>query len=96
MVLTNQPLITVSSPQLVAGGAASVTLQFEGAGEIALNCPVVDGNLPEWSSVGGSASPSPSTELSITPSAEPQTPIPAPQESGSASPGPSPSPSATG
>jgi hypothetical protein len=96
VVLTNQPLITVSSPQLVAGGAASVTLQFAGSGEVALNCPVVDGNLPEWSSIGSSASPSPSTGLSITPSAEPQTPIPSPSASGSASPAPSPSPSATG
>jgi len=98
VVLTNQPLITVSSPQLVAGGAASVTMQFEGAGAVALNCPVVDGNLPEWSSIGGSASPSPSTELSITQSPEPQTPIPSPGASGSASPTPSasPSPSATG
>ncbi len=81
VVLTNQPLITVSSPQLVAGGAASVTMVFEQAGEVALNCPVVDGNLPEWASVGGSPSPTPSTEISITPSAEPQTPIPSPSES---------------
>ena len=84
IVLTNGPLITVSSPALVAGGAASVTLEFAGTGEVALNCPIVDGNLPEWRTIGTSASPSPSTEISITQSAEPQTPIP------------SPSPSATG
>jgi hypothetical protein len=82
IVLTNGPLITVSSPALVAGGAASVTMVFEGAGEVALNCPVVDGTLPEWSSVGGSASPTPSTELSITPSPEPQTPVPSPSATG--------------
>jgi hypothetical protein len=93
VVLTNGPLITVSSPALVAGGAASVTMEFAGTGPVALNCPIVDGNLPEWRSVGTSASPSPSTGISITPSAEPQTPIPSPEASGSASPGPSPSPS---
>ena len=98
VVLTNQPLITVSAPQIVAGGAASVTMVFEGVGQVALNCPVVDGNLPEWSSVGASPSATPSTELSITPSAEPQSPIPDPTAtpSPSTSAAPSPSPSATG
>ncbi|SDR79539.1 hypothetical protein SAMN04488543_0496 [Friedmanniella luteola] len=96
VVLTNGPLITVSAPALVAGGAASVTMEFEGSGPVALNCPIVDGTLPEWRSIGTSASPSPSTGISITPSAEPQTPIPSPEASGSASPGPSPSPSETG
>jgi hypothetical protein len=96
VVLTNQPLITVSAPQLVAGGAASVTMVFDGVGEVALNCPVVDGNLPEWSSIGASPSPTPSTEISITRSPEPQTPVPSPEASGSTGTSPSPSPSATG
>ena len=91
VVLTNLPLITVSSPELVAGGAASVTMQFKGSGTVALNCPIVDGNLPEWASVGASPSPTPTTRLSITPSPEPQTPVPSEGVSGGASESPSPS-----
>ena len=63
VVLTNGPLITVDSPGLKAGLAAMVTMTFAQAGEITLNCPIVDGTLEPWNTV----SPSPSSSVSPTP-----------------------------
>jgi hypothetical protein len=69
VVLTNQqPLLTVSAPDLEAGSAATVVMQFEKAGAVTLECPVVDGTQAPWSTISpspaasgaGSASPSPS------------------------------------
>jgi hypothetical protein len=68
VVLTNQqPLITVSAPDLLPGSAATVVLQFEKAGAVTLDCPVVDGTQPPWATIspspaasGTSGSPSPS------------------------------------
>jgi hypothetical protein len=57
VVLTNTPLIVLSSPDLVAGRSATVTLQFENAGEATLKVPIEDGNEPQYASV----SPPPAT-----------------------------------
>jgi hypothetical protein len=58
VVLTNQqPLITVSAPDLLAGSAATVVLQFEKAGAVTLDCPVVDGTQAPWSTISPSPSP---------------------------------------
>lgn len=67
VVLTNQPLITVEAPELQAGGSATVVLQFAQAGPVTLNCPVVDGTVPPWTTV----SPSPGASVSPSPSASP-------------------------
>jgi hypothetical protein len=62
VVLTDkQPLITVSSPDLQAGGSATVVMQFEKSGDVTLNAPVVDGTIEPWSTISpapASASPS--------------------------------------
>jgi hypothetical protein len=58
VVLTNQqPLITVSAPDLLPGSAATVVLQFEKAGAVTLDCPVVDGTQAPWSTISPSPSP---------------------------------------
>jgi hypothetical protein len=74
VVLTNQqPLLTVSAPDLEAGSAATVVMQFEKAGAVTLDCPVVDGTQAPWSTIspspaasGASGSPSPSPSPSAT------------------------------
>jgi hypothetical protein len=61
IVLTNVAPLTLRSPDLIAGLAASVTMTFAKAGPVTLNCPVVDGSVPPWSQItpGTSASPTP-------------------------------------
>ena len=63
IVLTDkQPLITMSSPELEAGGSATVVMTFDQAGEVTLNAPVVDGTTEPWSTISpapASASPTP-------------------------------------
>lgn len=76
VVLTNQqPLLTVSAPDLEAGSSATVVMTFEKAGEVTLDCPVVDGTQAPWSTISpspsssganGSASPSASPSPSAT------------------------------
>jgi hypothetical protein len=65
IVLTNQAPLTVRSPDLTAGLAASVTMTFAKAGPVTLNCPVVDGSIPPWSQI------TPGTSLSPTPQPTP-------------------------
>lgn len=60
IVLTDRPLITVSSPDLVPGQSSSVTLQFKNAGGVKLLVPIADGNEPQYATI----SPAP-----VTPSA---------------------------
>jgi hypothetical protein len=68
VVLTQrQPLLTVSAPDLEPGGSATVVMQFEKAGAVTLDCPVVDGTQPPWATIspspaasGASGSPTPS------------------------------------
>ncbi len=58
VVLTsNGPLIVLNSPDLVVGQSATVTLQFQNAGQATVNVPVVDGNQPQYASI----SPAPAT-----------------------------------
>lgn len=64
VVLTNGPLITVSSPDLAAGLEASVTLQFEKAGQATVRVPVVDGAAPQYRTITASPVPSPSASPS--------------------------------
>jgi hypothetical protein len=60
VVLTNQPPILVKSPDIMPGLDATVTLQFENAGEVTLRAPIVDGNEPQYASLKPSATPTPS------------------------------------
>ena len=60
IVLTDRPLITVTSPDLVPGGSVSVTLQFKNAGEVTVLIPVVDGNEPQYATISPSPVPTPS------------------------------------
>jgi hypothetical protein len=68
VVMTDtQPLVTVSSPEIVAGGSAGIVMTFEKAGQVSLNAPIVDGTVPPWSTI----SPSPTPSASPTPGASP-------------------------
>jgi hypothetical protein len=51
VVLTDQALVTVKSPDLMAGLDADVTLAFQNAGEATLRVPVVDGNEPQYATL---------------------------------------------
>jgi hypothetical protein len=70
-VLTNGPLITVSSPDLAPGLDAVVTLQFKNAGATTLRVPVVSGDQPQYTSITPSpvtsATPSPVTSAKPSP-----------------------------
>jgi hypothetical protein len=57
VVLTGMPLIVLSSPDLVPGLSATITLQFENAGQTTLKVPIEDGNQPQYASI----SPPPAT-----------------------------------
>jgi hypothetical protein len=59
VVLTDQPPIIVKSPDIVAGLAAILTLQFENAGEVTIRVPIVDGNESQYVTLRPSPSPSP-------------------------------------
>lgn len=76
VVLTGGPFITVKSADLAPGRTATLTLQFQNAGEITLQTTVVDGKEGQWASVTPSPSPSSSSsaaesEASPTPSESP-------------------------
>lgn len=58
VVLTKRPLLNVASADLEAGLTAKMVLRFAKAGEVTTNAPVVDANLPQYASIGPSASPS--------------------------------------
>jgi hypothetical protein len=58
VVLTDQPPIVVTSPDLKPGLDAVLTLQFENAGEITTRVPIVDGNEAPYVSLKPSATPS--------------------------------------
>jgi hypothetical protein len=60
IVLTDRPLITVTSPDLVPGGSVNATLQFQNAGEVTLLIPVVDGNEPQYATISPSPASTPS------------------------------------
>jgi hypothetical protein len=60
VVLTDQAPITVTSPDLVAGLDAVVTLAFQNAGEVTLRVPVVDGNEPQYATLKPTPTPTPS------------------------------------
>ena len=58
VILTDGPLITVTSPDLQAGLLADVTLQFSPAGSTTVRVPVVNANEGPYVSVGPQATPS--------------------------------------
>ena len=60
IVLTDRPLITVSSPDLVPGMSSSVTMQFKKAGEVKVLVPIVDGNEPQYATISPSPAATPS------------------------------------
>jgi hypothetical protein len=62
IVLTNVTPLKVTSPDLVAGLSATVTMNFTTAGPATLNCPVVDGTQAPWSAITPGVSPTPSPE----------------------------------
>ena len=61
VVLTDQSPIGVTSADLAPGGTASMTLTFANAGEVTVLVPVVDGNEPQYASIGPAPTPTPST-----------------------------------
>lgn len=63
VVLTDQPLIEVTSADLEPGLEAEVTLTFATAGETTMRIPVVSADDPQFATV----SPSPSASTSPTP-----------------------------
>jgi len=60
VVLTDRPLIIVSSADLAPGLAATLTLTFSSAGQVTVRVPVVDANIPWYVTV----SPTPSATAS--------------------------------
>lgn len=58
VVLTARELITVTSPDLLLGGAAELTLSFSTVGDHTVKVPVVDGNQPEYETITPSPTPS--------------------------------------
>jgi hypothetical protein len=59
VVLTDQEPIVVTSPDIMAGLDAILTLQFENAGEVTVRVPIVDGNESQYVTLRPSPSPSP-------------------------------------
>lgn len=59
VVLTNRPLITVSSDDLLVGGEAELTLTFATAGTLNTRVPVVDANEPPYATITPSAAATP-------------------------------------
>ena len=51
VVLTGGTFITVKSADLAPGRTATLTLQFQNAGEVTLQTTVVDGTEGQWASV---------------------------------------------
>ena len=51
VVLTDQTPITLTSPDLMAGLDATMTLAFQNAGEATLRVPVVDGNEAQYATL---------------------------------------------
>jgi hypothetical protein len=59
VVLTDRAPINVTSPDLEAGLTAELTLEFSPAGSGTVQVPVIDANLPPYSTVTPAASPTP-------------------------------------
>jgi hypothetical protein len=60
VVLTDQAPVILRSPDLLAGLEAIVTLQFENAGEMTMQVPIVDGNEGQYRAISPSPTPTPS------------------------------------
>lgn len=58
VVLTDQPLIRIDGPDLLAGLEAQLDLQFSQVGKVTLITPVVDGNQAEFRTISPSPAPS--------------------------------------
>ena len=58
VVLTDGPLVTVTSPDLQAGLLADLTLEFSNAGSATVRVPVMAANEGPYSSIGPQATPS--------------------------------------
>ena len=61
VVLTQRPLITITSPDLQAGLTAKVVLTFEQVGDVTVLVPVIDGNQEEYRTISPSPSSAPSS-----------------------------------
>ena len=61
VVLTDPPLVEVTSPDLIVGGDAELTLTFSTAGDLTIRVPVVDANQPDYATITPSPSPTPSS-----------------------------------
>ena len=58
VVLTDRELIEVSSPDLIVGADAELTLTFSTVGEYTVRVPVVDADQPDYKSISPSPTPS--------------------------------------
>jgi hypothetical protein len=61
VVLTNRPLITITSADLKAGLDASLVLQFSKAGQVSVRVPIIDGNQPQYATISPTPSATPSS-----------------------------------
>ena len=58
VVLTTGPIVKLQCPDLQAGLDATLTLQFQKAGEVTQRILVLDGSLPQYATVSPSPNPS--------------------------------------
>ena len=58
VVLTDSAPITISSPDIGPGRTARLTLTFGKAGDVTVVVPVMDGNEPQYESIGAEPTPS--------------------------------------
>ena len=61
VVLTQRPLINVTSADIEAGLTAKMVLRFAKAGEVTTNAPVVDASLPQYATISPTPSATPSS-----------------------------------
>lgn len=59
VILTEGQLIPVTSPDLILGGAAELTLSFRNVGDLTLRVPVVDGTQPAYATLSPAPTPTP-------------------------------------
>lgn len=58
VVLTDRPLITVDSADLLVGGDAELTLSFSSVGDHTVRVPVVDADQPDYATITPTPTPS--------------------------------------
>lgn len=61
VILTQQPIITVTSPDLIVGAAAELTLQLANAGEHTIETTIVDADQQAYRTISPSPAATPSS-----------------------------------